>query len=63
VAIGLDGTIGVAIRFVGMVAMFGGRIHQRHRDSSHAEGLTIARAGEDHVFHPGAAQRLGRLLA
>ena len=25
--------------------------------------LAVARAGEDHVFHPGAAQALGRLLA
>ena len=28
-----------------------------------AQGFAVARAGEDHVFHPGAAQRFGGLLA
>ena len=40
-----------------------GGIHQRHGDRSHAQRLAISRAGEDDVFHPRAAQALGRLLA
>jgi hypothetical protein len=39
------------------------RIDQRHRDRRHAERLLIARPREDHVFHTGAAQALGGLLA
>src|SRR5581483_6385731 len=37
-------------------------IDERGRDLGHAGGLAVAGAGEDHVFHAGAAQRLGRLL-
>ena len=46
-----------------MVTVLARWIHQRHRDGSHAEGLTIARAGEDDIFHPRAAQTLGGLFA
>src|ERR1019366_4581713 len=38
-------------------------IHQRHGDVGHAEGFAVARAGEDDVFHAGAAEALGGLLA
>ena len=38
-------------------------IDQGHGDVGHAERLAVARAGEDHVFHAGAAQALGGLLA
>ena len=38
-------------------------VHQRHGDVGHAERLAVARAGENHVFHAGAAQALGGLLA
>ena len=40
-----------------------GGIDQRHGDDGHASGLSVARSGEDHVFHAGAAQTFRRLLA
>ena len=39
------------------------RIHQGHGDVRHAERLAVAGAGENHVFHAGAAQAFGRLFA
>ena len=38
-------------------------IYQRHGDVGHAERFAVARAGEDDVFHAGAAEALGRLFA
>jgi hypothetical protein len=38
-------------------------IDQRHGDGGHAQGLAVARAGEDDVFHAGAAQAFRRLFA
>ena len=38
-------------------------IHQGHGHVGHAERLAVAGAGENHVFHAGAAQALGRLFA
>src|SRR5580692_3693397 len=38
-------------------------IDQGHGDGGHAEWFSIASAGEDDVFHAGAAQSFGRLLA
>lgn len=49
------------LEFVAIVVHLG--IHQGHRDRRHAHRLSIARAAEDHVFHPGAAQAFGRLFA
>src|ERR1019366_5963472 len=39
------------------------RIHQRHGHVGHAERFAVARPREDHVFHAGPAQALGRLFA
>ena len=38
-------------------------IHQRHGDGRQAQRFAVARAGEDDVFHAGAAQTLRRLFA
>ena len=38
-------------------------IHQGHGDGGHAQRLAVAGAGEDHVFHAGAAQAASGLLA
>ena len=43
--------------------MCGRGIDHRQRDLRHPERLPFARAGEDHVFHPRAAEALGALLA
>ena len=46
------------------VAVFvSGGIDQRHGHDGHAGGFAVARSGEDHVFHAGAAQTFRRLLA
>ena len=45
---------------VGLVHL---RVHQGHGDVGHAQRLAVARAGEDHVFHAGAAQGSGGLFA
>jgi hypothetical protein len=37
-------------------------VDQREANLRHARGIAVARAGENHVFHARAAQRLGRLL-
>src|SRR6185437_5190658 len=47
--------------FVGGVVKFG--INQRERNLGHTGGLAVAGSGEDHIFHAGTAQALGRLLA
>ena len=39
------------------------RINQSQGNFGHSGGIAVAGAGEDHVFHARAAQRLGRLLA
>ena len=36
--------------------------NQGHRHRCHSQRLFCAGAGEDYIFHPGAAQALGRLL-
>ena len=38
-------------------------IDQRHGDGGQAQGLAVARAGEDDVLHAGAAEAFGRLFA
>src|SRR5574340_183380 len=38
-------------------------IHQGQRHVRHAHGFAVPRSREDHVFHAGAAETLGRLLA
>ncbi len=48
---------------VGVGAVVGFGVDQGQRHFGHAGGLAVARAGEDDVFHAGAAQGLGRLLA
>src|SRR5580704_7126804 len=45
-----------------LMAVIAGWIHQSHGDGRHAQGFPVARAGEDDVFHPCAAQTLGGLL-
>ena len=58
-------TIAVAmtVMLCELVTVLAGWIRQRHGDGRHAQRFSIARAGEDDIFHPGTAQALGRLLA
>ena len=66
-----DGDLGVlgrvsafhGLELVGRVFVVDVGIHQGHGDVGHAEGLAVARSGEDDVFHAGAAEALGGLLA
>ena len=61
---GLVGDRGGAVAVGGMRRGFArGRIHQRHRDRSHAERLAIPRARKNHIFHASAAQTFGGLFA
>ena len=39
------------------------RVEQSHGDLGHSDRTAVACAGEDDVFHAGAAERLGGLLA
>ena len=55
-------TVAVAVRLDGELGV-NRRIHHRHGHRCHADGLAVASAGEDHVFHPGAAEALGGLFA
>ena len=67
VAIGCMDTVqdrGAGFGFLGLrPGNFGGGVDHRQGDLRHPQRLTLARAGEDHVFHAGAAQALGALLA
>ena len=55
--------VAVAVRVTPRSRLRGRGIGHRQCDLGHAERLAVARAGEDHVFHAGAAQALGALLA
>ena len=41
----------------------GRRVDEGHRDRCHADGLALARAGEDDIFHSRAAKTFCRLLS
>src|SRR5205807_10235093 len=49
-------------RLAGIRTLIDFGIEQRQRHFCHARGLAVASAGEDHIFHACAAQRLGGLL-
>ena len=55
-------SVRVSVRWIGKLGVHLG-IDHRHRDRGHPDRLAFARTGEDHVFHPAAAQALGALLA
>ncbi len=49
-------------RLAGIRTLIDFGIEQRQRHFCHARGLPVASAGEDHIFHACAAQRLGGLF-